>query len=69
MITMYFNNNSFLIEAIETPLQSLFLNKLVGWSLLTLSKRHPGTGVFLLVLLKFLKNVIAEHFWKAASET
>ena len=69
MITIYFNNNSFLIEAIETPLQSLFLNKLTGWSLLTLSKWHPGTGVFLLVLLKFKKNVIAEHLRKAASET
>ena len=56
MITIYFNNNSFLIEAIETPLQSLFLNKLAGWSLLTLSKKTSRHRRFPVSFAKILKT-------------
>ena len=56
MIIIYFNNNSFLIDAIEIPLQNFFLNKLAGWSLLTLLKKTPRHRRFPANFSKILKT-------------
>ena len=56
MIIIYFNNNSFLIDAIEIPLQNLFLNKLAGWSLLILLKKTPRHRRFPANFSKILKT-------------
>ena len=56
MIIIYFNNNSFLIDAIEIPLQNLFLNKLSEWSLLTLLKKTPRHRRFPANFSKILKT-------------
>ena len=56
MIIIYFNNNSFLIDAIEIPLQNLFLNKLSEWSLLTFLKKTPRHRRFPANFSKILKT-------------
>ena len=56
MIIIYFNNNSFLTDAIEIPLQNLFLNKLAGWSLLILLKKTPRHRRFPANFSKILKT-------------